>query len=87
MSCCRRSAFSVSSSARERVRSAMNPLATPEGRHAAELPHRPRRQIGDRDRKPGDGGAEHGAIGADPRTIIKACSNENPERSCGGGGE
>ena len=34
MSCCRRSAFSVISSARERVRSAMNPLATPEGRHA-----------------------------------------------------
>ena len=34
MSCCRRSAFSAMSSARERVRSAMNPLATPEGRHA-----------------------------------------------------
>ena len=38
MSCCRRSAFSVTSSARERVRSAMKPLATPEGRHALRSP-------------------------------------------------
>ena len=34
MSCCRRSALSASCSARERVRSAMKPLATPDGRHA-----------------------------------------------------
>jgi len=35
MSCWRRSTFSATSSARERVRSAMKPLATPEGRHAS----------------------------------------------------
>ena len=35
MSCCRRRAFSVISSARERVRSAMKPLPTPEGRKAS----------------------------------------------------
>jgi hypothetical protein len=35
MSCCRKSAFSVISSARERFRSAMKPLSTPEGRHAS----------------------------------------------------
>ena len=34
MSCCRRSAFSAISSVRERVRSAMKPPATLEGRHA-----------------------------------------------------
>jgi hypothetical protein len=53
----------------------------------AELPHRPGCQIGDRRRKPGAGDAEHGAIRADPRAMIKACSVATPERSCDGGGK
>jgi hypothetical protein len=53
----------------------------------AERPHRPGCQAGKRRYKPGAGDAEHGAIRADPRAIIKPCSDENPERSCGGGGQ
>ena len=53
----------------------------------AERPHRPGCQAGERCRKPGAGDAEHGAIRADPRAIIKPCSDEDPERSCGGGGK
>jgi hypothetical protein len=56
----------------------------------ARVPERPRRpgcQAGKRRQKPGAGDAEHGAIRADPTAIIKACSEENPERSCGGGGK
>jgi hypothetical protein len=52
-----------------------------------DRPHRPSREIGDGRRKPGAEDAEHGAIPADARAIIKACSAATPERSCGGGGQ
>ena len=65
----------------------MKPLATPEGRHASRsaLIARAARSAtiaGSCERD-----AEHRAIRADPKAIIKACSDEDPERSCGGGGK
>jgi hypothetical protein len=52
----------------------------------AERPHRPGCQLGDCcRRKSVAGDAEHGAIRADPRALIKTCSERNPERSCAGG--
>jgi hypothetical protein len=86
MSCWRRSAFSVTSSARERVRSAMKPPArrSRDGTRSAapSSPGLPGRKAKPRT---GSRGREHGAIRADPTAIIKPCSEQNPKQSCGGG--
>ena len=52
----------------------------------AERPRRPGYQAADHRRKMRRD-VEHRAIRADPNAIIKACSDENPERSCGGRGK
>ena len=53
----------------------------------AERPHRPGCQAGHPCRKLRAREAGHRVIRVDPTAIIKACSGENPERSCDGGGE
>jgi hypothetical protein len=63
--------------------------AAPDARgpeRVAERPHRTGCEAGDHRRKL-RGNAKHRVIRADPNAIIKACSDENPERSCGGGGK
>jgi len=88
MSCCRRSAFSAISSAGERVTSAMKPLATPEGRHALRSPRIARAaRLATVARSPEPSARNTVRSRADPKAIIKACSSQDPGRSCGGGGK
>jgi hypothetical protein len=78
----------VISSARERGQ--IGDDAARDARRTARVPERPHRlgcEAGKRRHKPVAGDAEHGAIRADPRAIIKPCSAATPERSCGGGGK